>query len=89
MAAAYACEREAFGQLIGTYQGMAHPLANDIIDADGARDVPVVGAARARRWQRGCRRIDLDAVLVGKPHRDQLRRACDAHLWRLWPDERI
>ena len=36
MAAAYACEREAFGQLIGTYQGLAHPLANDIIDADGA-----------------------------------------------------
>ncbi len=36
MAAAYACEREAFGQPIGTYQGIAHPLANDIIDADGA-----------------------------------------------------
>jgi 3-oxochol-4-en-24-oyl-CoA dehydrogenase len=36
MAAVYACEREAFGQPIGTYQGIAHPLANDIIDADGA-----------------------------------------------------
>jgi 3-oxochol-4-en-24-oyl-CoA dehydrogenase len=36
MAAAYACERQAFGQPIGTYQGIAHPLANDIIDADGA-----------------------------------------------------
>ncbi|WP_298290560.1 acyl-CoA dehydrogenase [Novosphingobium sp.] len=36
MAAAYACEREAFGQPIGTYQGIAHPLANDVIDADGA-----------------------------------------------------
>ncbi len=36
MAAAYAVEREAFGQPIGTYQGIAHPLANDIIDADGA-----------------------------------------------------
>jgi alkylation response protein AidB-like acyl-CoA dehydrogenase len=36
MASAYACEREAFGQKIGTYQGLAHPLANDIIDADGA-----------------------------------------------------
>ena len=35
MAAVYACEREAFGQPIGTYQGIAHPLANDIIDADG------------------------------------------------------
>lgn len=36
MAAAYACEREAFGQKIGTYQGIAHPLAIDVIDADGA-----------------------------------------------------
>jgi alkylation response protein AidB-like acyl-CoA dehydrogenase len=36
MAAAYACERQAFGQPIGTYQGIAHPLANDITDADGA-----------------------------------------------------
>jgi len=36
MAAAYACERIAFGSPIGTYQGIAHPLANDIIDADGA-----------------------------------------------------
>ena len=36
MAAVYACEREAFGQKIGTYQGIAHPLANDVIDADGA-----------------------------------------------------
>ena len=36
MAAAYACEREAFGQPIGTYQGISHPLAVDIIDADGA-----------------------------------------------------
>ena len=35
MAAAYACEREAFGQPIGTYQGIAHPLAVDVIDADG------------------------------------------------------
>ena len=36
MAAAYACERVAFGQPIGANQGIAHPLANDIIDADGA-----------------------------------------------------
>lgn len=36
MAAAYACERVAFGAPIGTYQGISHPLANDIIDADGA-----------------------------------------------------
>lgn len=35
MAAAYACERIAFGQPIGANQGIAHPLANDVIDADG------------------------------------------------------
>ncbi|WP_297488076.1 acyl-CoA dehydrogenase [Acidocella sp.] len=37
MAAAYATERVAFGQPIGTYQGISHPLANDIIDADGIK----------------------------------------------------
>lgn len=36
MASAYACERIAFGQPIGANQGIAHPLANDAIDADGA-----------------------------------------------------
>lgn len=36
MAAAYACERMAFGQPIGANQGIAHPLAVDVIDADGA-----------------------------------------------------
>ena len=36
MAAGYACEREAFGQKIGAYQAISHPLAVDIIDADGA-----------------------------------------------------
>jgi alkylation response protein AidB-like acyl-CoA dehydrogenase len=37
MAAQYAAEREAFGQPIGAYQGIGHPLADDVIDADGAR----------------------------------------------------
>lgn len=36
MAAAYANERFAFGVPIGVNQGLAHPLANDVIDADGA-----------------------------------------------------
>jgi len=36
MAAAYATERKAFGQPIGANQGIAHPLANDVMDADGA-----------------------------------------------------
>ena len=37
MASSYAAERIAFGQPIGAYQGLAHPLANDVIDADGAK----------------------------------------------------
>jgi alkylation response protein AidB-like acyl-CoA dehydrogenase len=37
MAAEYACERYAFGQPIGANQAIAHPLADDVIDADGAR----------------------------------------------------
>jgi alkylation response protein AidB-like acyl-CoA dehydrogenase len=36
MASAYACERVAFDQPIGANQGLAHPLANDVIDVDGA-----------------------------------------------------
>jgi alkylation response protein AidB-like acyl-CoA dehydrogenase len=36
MASAYACERIAFGIPIGANQGVAHPLADDIMDADGA-----------------------------------------------------
>ena len=35
-AAAYANERTAFGQLIGSYQGLAHPLADSATDIDGA-----------------------------------------------------
>ncbi|WP_439133733.1 acyl-CoA dehydrogenase [Pseudomaricurvus sp.] len=37
MAAEYACEREAFGKQIGTYQGMSHPLADLITDVDGGK----------------------------------------------------
>lgn len=37
MAASYACERIAFDQPIGANQGIAHPLANDVIDADGGK----------------------------------------------------
>jgi alkylation response protein AidB-like acyl-CoA dehydrogenase len=36
LAAAYAAERVAFEQKIGAYQAIAHPLAVDAIDADGA-----------------------------------------------------
>jgi alkylation response protein AidB-like acyl-CoA dehydrogenase len=35
-ASAYACERIQFGVPIGTYQGISHPLANDIIEVDGS-----------------------------------------------------
>jgi alkylation response protein AidB-like acyl-CoA dehydrogenase len=37
MASSYACERIAFGQPIGVNQGLAHPLAIDVIDADGGK----------------------------------------------------
>jgi 3-oxochol-4-en-24-oyl-CoA dehydrogenase len=37
MAAAYACERSAFGQAIGTYQAISHPLADLIVDVDGGK----------------------------------------------------
>jgi alkylation response protein AidB-like acyl-CoA dehydrogenase len=37
LAAAYACERHAFGVPIGTYQAMSHPLANFIADIEGGK----------------------------------------------------
>ncbi len=36
-ASEYACERIAFGQPIGTYQGISHPLADLITDIDGGK----------------------------------------------------
>jgi alkylation response protein AidB-like acyl-CoA dehydrogenase len=37
LSAAYACERQAFGLPIGTYQGISHPLADLITDIDGGK----------------------------------------------------
>ena len=37
LAAAYACERAQFGQLIGAYQAISHPLADLICDVDGGK----------------------------------------------------
>ncbi len=37
LASEYACERKAFGQLIGTFQGISHPLADLLCDIDGAK----------------------------------------------------
>jgi len=37
LAAAYACERKQFGQLIGTFQGISHPLADLLCDVDGGK----------------------------------------------------
>lgn len=37
LAAEYACQRIAFGQPIGTYQAISHPLADLITDVDGGR----------------------------------------------------
>lgn len=37
LAAAYACERSQFGQLIGAYQAISHPLADLICEVDGGK----------------------------------------------------
>ena len=37
LASGYACERVAFGQPIGTYQGISHALADIIVDVDGGK----------------------------------------------------
>ncbi len=37
LAAAYACERVAFGQPIGAYQAISHPLADLITEVDGGK----------------------------------------------------
>jgi alkylation response protein AidB-like acyl-CoA dehydrogenase len=37
LAGEYACERKQFGVLIGTFQGISHPLADLLCDVDGAK----------------------------------------------------
>lgn len=37
MAAEYSVERKAFGQAIGSYQGLAHPMADSATELEGAR----------------------------------------------------
>lgn len=37
LAAAYACERKAFGVSIGSYQAISHPLANFVTDIEASR----------------------------------------------------
>ncbi|RJF91187.1 acyl-CoA dehydrogenase [Sphingomonas cavernae] len=37
LAAAYACERKQFGQFIGEFQGISHPLADLLCDVDGGK----------------------------------------------------
>ncbi len=37
LAAAYACERKAFGVEIGTFQALSHPLANFITEIEGGK----------------------------------------------------
>jgi alkylation response protein AidB-like acyl-CoA dehydrogenase len=37
MASEYASERTQFGQIIGTFQGISHPLADCVINVDGGR----------------------------------------------------
>jgi alkylation response protein AidB-like acyl-CoA dehydrogenase len=37
LAAAYACERHAFGVPIGTFQGLSHPMANLVTEVEGGK----------------------------------------------------
>jgi len=37
LGAEYACERKQFGQPIGTFQGISHPLADLVCDVDGGK----------------------------------------------------
>jgi len=37
LAGAYSCERVQFGRPIGSFQGVAHPLADSVTDIDGAQ----------------------------------------------------
>ncbi len=37
LASEYACERTAFGQFIGTFQGISHPLADLLCEVDGGK----------------------------------------------------
>ena len=46
---AYATERQAFGAPIGSFQGVAHPLADDATDLDGARLLVAEGGVEPRR----------------------------------------
>jgi 3-oxochol-4-en-24-oyl-CoA dehydrogenase len=50
-AAAYCRERQAFGRPIGSFQGLAHPLADSVTDVDGGRLAiwQAVSAIAARR----------------------------------------
>jgi hypothetical protein len=89
MAAAYATQRIAFGQPIGANQGIAHPLADDVIDADGAAMLLWWTLARDGGQAPGGGGDGIDAVLVDQPNGDPLRRAFAAHLRRLRSDERI
>ena len=89
LAAAYAGERKAFGQLIGTFQGISHPLADRLCDVDGARFL--VWKA-IRDLADGSDEGDADdqpSAVVGLRCRRDLDRAGAAHLRRLRPDHRI
>ncbi len=65
-ACSYAAERRAFGAVIGSYQGVAHPLADDATALDGARllsrraawalDAVTRGAGSWRPWPSRSRR---------------------------------
>ncbi|HXC38013.1 MAG TPA: acyl-CoA dehydrogenase [Burkholderiales bacterium] len=57
-AAAYARDRMAFGRPIGSFQGLAHPLADAVTDVDGAMLL-----ARKTAWAVSCGKPDAAAMI--------------------------
>ena len=78
LAAAYARERVAFGQPIGSYQGIAHPLADLICDVDGGKYFDLEDDPRHRRRQaaRRARRSRSRSGGMRKPRTAPSRRRC-------------
>ncbi len=89
LAAAYASEREQFGQLIGTFQGISHPLADLMAETDGGKFL-VWRAIRdiADGAPRAAAEISLSLWWNARAAAARFG-AGAAHLWRLRPDNRI
>ena len=85
-AAAYACERIQFGQPIGAYQAISHPLADLIVDTDAAqllvwRAICSIAERRGR-----CGLAGFTGFLVGGAYRERQHDPGAAHVRRVWID---